>query len=275
MTGATLLIILVLSVGVALFFFILHFSKVQKNHSNESEERIPITQVSMLDESTTRLSSPSLTIIKAMKKIQNILLQIVSFIQNKFGHFQKSFNKPPKVQNPDVLYKQDRSIQQAVKEQELIKNQGKNSNKGIDGHLDTSFLEKTTPKPTKKSDDLVVLEPDQVTQLVPESQAVEEKIDSFVSEVSLTSDQLEEALTHEESNQQGVSDSHYYELMEKRYIDKIITNPKDIAAYKKLGDLYVEMDNLDDAKEAYKVVLKLKPQDEIVRRKLKELTAKT
>ena len=60
--------------------------------------------------------------------------------------------------------------------------------------------------------------------------------------------------------------------MEKRYIDRIVANPKDIEAYKKLGDLYVDMRNYKDALEAFEYVLKLKPNDTMASRRVKDIS---
>jgi len=52
------------------------------------------------------------------------------------------------------------------------------------------------------------------------------------------------------------------EEIEQKYIDAISSNPRDIAVYKKLGKLYQEHGNMEDAKEVYKAILKIDPNDE-------------
>jgi tetratricopeptide (TPR) repeat protein len=68
-----------------------------------------------------------------------------------------------------------------------------------------------------------------------------------------------------------ISDNYYYMYMEKRYIKKIVSNPKDVEVYRKLGDLYVEMENYADAQASFEQVLRLKPGDKHAILALKEL----
>ena len=59
--------------------------------------------------------------------------------------------------------------------------------------------------------------------------------------------------------------------------DKLITaiseEPKNPVLYKKLGDLYIDMDNFEDAIEALKVSVELNPEDKEAREKLKNTKA--
>ncbi len=102
----------------------------------------------------------------------------------------------------------------------------------------------------------------------------EEKADSFVNNLLSDQNESEYMQSVKEPETDTISDGYYYTYMEKRYIDKIMKNPRDISAYKKLGDLYVEMNNLGDAKESYAMVLKLKPQDDATRRKMRAVEDK-
>lgn len=47
--------------------------------------------------------------------------------------------------------------------------------------------------------------------------------------------------------------------MEDALIKRIAINPRDIEAYERLGDYYIEQDNLQDALECYRQVLRLSP----------------
>ena len=51
-------------------------------------------------------------------------------------------------------------------------------------------------------------------------------------------------------------------------IIEIAQNPKDSRLYEKLGDLYVEMENWNDAKESYEAAIELNPTAEELKRKL-------
>ncbi len=58
---------------------------------------------------------------------------------------------------------------------------------------------------------------------------------------------------------------------EKKYIDLIAENHKDVKAYRALGFLYLNQKNYGDARACFRRVLKLEPQDEEVKIKLDEI----
>ncbi|MEI8096601.1 MAG: tetratricopeptide repeat protein [Candidatus Moraniibacteriota bacterium] len=58
---------------------------------------------------------------------------------------------------------------------------------------------------------------------------------------------------------------------EESLIARIATNPKDFGSYEKLGDYYLEIGNVKDAKECYKQVLKLSPAERMVKIKIRRL----
>jgi len=61
------------------------------------------------------------------------------------------------------------------------------------------------------------------------------------------------------------------EQMEDILIERISLNPRDIEAYERLGDYYLEQGNLVDAKECYRQVLKLSPAYRLVKIKIRKL----
>lgn len=61
------------------------------------------------------------------------------------------------------------------------------------------------------------------------------------------------------------------EEKEEIFLRIIRQNPKDIKAYKELGNLYLEDKNYQDAKSAFEEVLKINPEEEIAKEKLEEL----
>lgn len=61
------------------------------------------------------------------------------------------------------------------------------------------------------------------------------------------------------------------EQMEDILIERISLNPRDIEAYERLGDYYLEQQNLVDAKECYRQVLKLSPAYRLVKIKIRKL----
>ena len=60
-------------------------------------------------------------------------------------------------------------------------------------------------------------------------------------------------------------------LREESLISRIARDPKDFTAYEELGDYYLEMENIKDAKECYRQVLKLSPVHRMVKIKIRRL----
>lgn len=58
---------------------------------------------------------------------------------------------------------------------------------------------------------------------------------------------------------------------EEEMIARIARDPKDFTAYESLGDYYLEMNNIKDAKECYRQVLKLSPVHRMVKIKIRRL----
>jgi len=58
---------------------------------------------------------------------------------------------------------------------------------------------------------------------------------------------------------------------EESLIGRIARDPKDFTAYEELGDYYLEMGNIKDAKECYRQVLKLSPVHRLVKIKIRRL----
>jgi tetratricopeptide (TPR) repeat protein len=61
------------------------------------------------------------------------------------------------------------------------------------------------------------------------------------------------------------------DIFEKILVERIAANPKDIEAYERLGEYYLEIENWNYAKECFKQVLKLNPKNESVKGKMKRL----
>jgi tetratricopeptide (TPR) repeat protein len=61
---------------------------------------------------------------------------------------------------------------------------------------------------------------------------------------------------------------------EQRLIVAIAHDPKNPALYRDLGDVYVKMKNLEDAKESFTAALKLNQNDEVTMRKLAQVMQK-
>lgn len=61
------------------------------------------------------------------------------------------------------------------------------------------------------------------------------------------------------------------DLFENILIERIAANPKDVEAYERLGEYYFEIENWNYAKECFKQVIKLNPQNVNVRMKMRKL----
>jgi tetratricopeptide (TPR) repeat protein len=61
------------------------------------------------------------------------------------------------------------------------------------------------------------------------------------------------------------------EAFENILIDRIAANPKDTDAYERLGEYYIEIRSLKDAKECFKQVIKIDPKNKSVKMKMRRL----
>jgi tetratricopeptide (TPR) repeat protein len=61
---------------------------------------------------------------------------------------------------------------------------------------------------------------------------------------------------------------------EEALIHRIAENPKDMEAYREIGDYYLSIGNIKDAKESFKMVLRLRPRDLKAKSSLKEIEMK-
>jgi hypothetical protein len=63
-------------------------------------------------------------------------------------------------------------------------------------------------------------------------------------------------------------------VREAALIYRIAENPKDLEAYRDIGDYYMGIGNIKDAKESFKMVLKLRPRDLKAKSSLREIEMK-
>lgn len=102
-----------------------------------------------------------------------------------------------------------------------------------------------------------------------------EKLDQ--AEIMETIQKAKKEVKEEEENQKQVQSpeplvQEGQEVLEEKYcIDLIAKDPRNIDAYRRLGFLYLEQGNKEDAKNCFKQVLKLNPDDLEVVSKMKEL----
>ena len=55
------------------------------------------------------------------------------------------------------------------------------------------------------------------------------------------------------------------------FVFQVTVNPKDIEAYERLGEYYMEIKSYNDAKECFKQVIKLNPGNRNVKYKIRRL----
>lgn len=79
---------------------------------------------------------------------------------------------------------------------------------------------------------------------------------------------VSEVAVHPEKKKRAM---HPNTVHEEDLIAKIARDPKDFTAYEALGDYYLEMENIKDAKECYRQVLKLSPVHRMVKIKIRRL----
>jgi hypothetical protein len=63
-------------------------------------------------------------------------------------------------------------------------------------------------------------------------------------------------------------------VREDALIHRIAENPKDVEAYRELGDYYMAVGNIKDAKDSFKMVLRLRPRDLKAKSSLREIELK-
>ena len=261
MTAVIIIIILIIALSIGLFFIIKKFSYGDKVDTEIYAEEGSITdfnsisqepQETFLDENISNSQLESIRVgfiltISRMYKILQNQIQKISRLGEVYHENQREKRK-----------KREQEIQEAIKrdqealELELIR-------KASTYEVDTSAFEAATKNIETEIEEKIVE--------VKEEISPDTKASNFVEQLLSESDAIIEA----NSTEDEVSDTYYYQYMEKRYIDRIVVNSRDIEAYKKLGELYVDMKNYTDALEAFTYVIKLKPSDTLANRRIKDL----
>ncbi len=106
-----------------------------------------------------------------------------------------------------------------------------------------------------------------------EDKALKEKIEAMANgEVVEAVSQAQPEIINREANVvPSVPENTVVTEEEKKYIDRIAENHKDVDAYRALGFLYLNQKNYSDARACFRRVLKLKPDDQEVKNKLNEI----
>lgn len=117
-------------------------------------------------------------------------------------------------------------------------------------------LEKITQEVAKDEDKALTEKIESVTEKMETPILVEAPVDAIAADQV----QAEEPTTEEAPTEE-----------EKKYIDLISKNPKDVDAYRALGFIYLEQKNYSNARACFRRVLKKRPEDETVKNKLEEI----
>lgn len=132
--------------------------------------------------------------------------------------------------------------------------------------FETAEAEKSQPisvKPEKFSSTDVLSRPIERKGRMAERNTVPEKLAEAVPRPMVS-----ETMAHPETRRKTVAENS---AREESLIARIARDPKDFTAYEELGDHYLEIGNIKDAKECYRQVLKLSPVHRMVKIKIRRL----
>lgn len=282
MTSAIIIIISILFISIALFFVIKKISSVSTNNVEEYEEsslteydkilnienpldsnNISNNYVEENNKINLFFSDIRLNLDKVYKKIRQYIF--VSIEKHKDSQRKKQIEKEKiiresfiKEENNDIIL--DKNDYTSDLDKEFLDEPKK---------IRSFNIENQTLDDNKKIIDISKIKGN-VSETKTEFEYSDKKVDSFMEQL-LEEGYFYEDISNKVSIDEDINDSYYYQYMEKRYINKIVKNPKDVTSYRKLGDLYMEVKNYKDAIESYKMVVKLKPDDIDISNKLENV----
>lgn len=106
-----------------------------------------------------------------------------------------------------------------------------------------------------------------------QSQKVRIRREGIGIEIKNGGDDCPEVLRLDKKSGSGASaqEEREIDLIEEKYIAEITKNPRDIEIYRMLGELYIKKNNISDAREAFRQILRLNPSDKDAGLKLMKL----
>jgi len=262
MTTAIIIVILIVFLSVGLFFLIKKLSYASGLEPEIYEEEAAITDFNSVPQDVDEdIDDNNINRSQSEAKFAIIISKIYKFFNNQMQNLNKIILQY-KQRQAEKIKEKEKAIQEAIqKDLEAQELEEKQKQESIVEELDTSHFEAEVIVSTDIPNDVKDNDVKPKQQVNPETKATD-FVEQLLSEVDAVTD----------INSDDISDTYYYEYMEKRYIDRIVANSKDIEAYKKLGDLYVDMRNYKDALEAFQYVLKLKPNDTMASRRVKDIS---
>lgn len=262
MTAAIIIVILIIGLSIGLFFIIKKFSHGDKVETEIYAEEGSITDFNSISQEPKEIfideniSNSRLESIRAGSALT--ISRIYKFLQSQIQKLSK-LGETYRENQKEKRKKQEQEIQEAIKrDQEALELEL--ARKASTYEADTSAFEATSKSENLEIEEKYVEQKDEISP--------DTKASNFVEQLLSESDNMTEV----SSAENDISDTYYYEYMEKRYIDRIVANSRDIEAYKKLGELYVDIKNYPDALEAFIYVVKLKPSDTLANRRIKDLS---
>jgi tetratricopeptide (TPR) repeat protein len=263
MSTAIIIIILILILSVGLFFLIKKLSNVS-DIEHEIYEEGAITDFSTISQEVDEIVDDKGNYkTKSTLKVALLMSNLHSFFNNQIQKI-KQIHLHYRQRQIDKIKAKEKEIQESIQrdlEVQELEAQDQKENNIIDEIDTSSFEAESTMNSVVKEQEVDSKIQEKNEEIITETKATD-FVEQLLSEVDAIAD----------VNSDDISDTYYYEYMEKRYIDKIVANSKDIEAYKKLGDLYVDMRNYKDALEAFQYVLKLKPNDTLSSRRVKDIS---
>lgn len=111
-----------------------------------------------------------------------------------------------------------------------------------------------------------------------EDDRIIEKIESYIPEKKIIIKKASENLKIEKVVIEPMISKHVAkprveikDRLEELLVERIAANPKDIEAYQRLGQYYMEIENYEYAKECFKQIVKLNPMDRNAKYTMKKL----
>lgn len=260
MTTAIIIVICIVVLSIGLFFLIKKLSNVSS--LDVYNEEASIADFNNTSQDIKKNIDDSYSESNTKAKIALIISKVYNLFNIQINNI-KQLNSRYKQKQAEKIKEKERAIQEAIEQDKLSQEIESKLKNNKNHEVDTSDFElvetvsvsqSSLDKEIENSQSLIVSNSDN-------------KATDFVEKLLSEVDAIAEPTLNND-----ISDTYYYEYMEKRYIDRIVSNSKDIEAYKKLGDLYVDIRNYKDALEAFKYVLKLKPNDTTANRRVKDIS---
>jgi tetratricopeptide (TPR) repeat protein len=262
MTTAIIIVILIVILSIGLFFLIKKLSHVSDIEPEIYQQEGAITEFNSIPREVEELVDYNNYKSKPKAQFDVFISKIYIFYNQQMQNLNQ-IRLNYKQNQIEKIKAKEKDIQAAIqKDLEVQELESKEKKEHIVDKIDTTYFEVEHIVQTSGKENAVDSNSKKLKDEISPDTKATDFVEQLLSEVDAVSD----------SGSDDISDTYYYEYMEKRYIDRIVSNSKDIESYKKLGDLYVDMRNYKDALEAFQYILKLKPNDTLASRRVKDIS---